>query len=106
MQKQPPEVFYLKKAFLKNFALFTRKHLCWSLFLIQNIAKFLRAPILKNICERLLLKMCYETENLKIVHKFPLEFVSTSQSIETHGWERLLQFSLFNRYVENKVTWI
>ena len=31
--KQPPEVFY-KKAALKNFKLFTGKHLCWSLFLI------------------------------------------------------------------------
>ena len=38
--------------------LLTGKHLCWSLFLILSIAKFLRAPILKNICERLLLKMC------------------------------------------------
>ena len=38
--------------------LLTGKHLCWSLFLILSIAKFLRAPILKNICEPLLLKMC------------------------------------------------
>ena len=57
MEKQPPEVFY-KKYVLKNFAIFTGKHLCWSLFLIQNIAKFLRAPNLKSICEQLLLKMC------------------------------------------------
>ena len=37
----------------RNFPIFTGrtgKHLCWSLFLIQNIAKFLREPILKNIC--------------------------------------------------------
>ena len=27
-------------------------------YLIQNIAKFLIAPVFKNICERLLLKMC------------------------------------------------
>ena len=56
----------IKKVALKNFAIFigrTGKHQCWSLFLIQNIAKFLRTPILKNICERLLLKMCsFETE--------------------------------------------
>ena len=32
-QKQPPEVFYRKSA-LKNLAIFTRKDLCWSLFLI------------------------------------------------------------------------
>ena len=31
-QKQPPEVF-CKKCVLKNVAYFTRKHLCWSLFL-------------------------------------------------------------------------
>ena len=31
---QPPEVLY-KKAALKNFALFTGKHLCSSLFLIK-----------------------------------------------------------------------
>ena len=31
MQKQPPEVFY-KKGVLKNFAKFTTKYLCQSLF--------------------------------------------------------------------------
>ena len=51
MQKQLPEVFY-KKAIFHNLAIFTEKHLCWSLFLTQNIAKFLTAPILKNICKR------------------------------------------------------
>ena len=30
----PPEVFY-KKAAIKNFEIFTGKHLCWSLFLIN-----------------------------------------------------------------------
>ena len=67
MQKQPPEVLY-EKAVLKSFATFTGKYLCWRLFLIKlqffrpehsyfpvNIAKVLRTPILKNICERLLL---------------------------------------------------
>ena len=34
VQKQPPEVFY-KKAVLKSFAIFTRKHLCRNLFLIK-----------------------------------------------------------------------
>ena len=43
----------LKKAVLKTFAVFTGKHLCWS-FLV-NITKFLRTPISKNICQRLLL---------------------------------------------------
>ena len=64
----------VKKVVLKNFANFTEKHLCWSLFLITfhafrpttllkrlqrscfpvKFAKVLRTPILKNICERLL----------------------------------------------------
>ena len=34
VQKQPTEVFF-KKDVLKNFANFTGKHLCWSLFLIK-----------------------------------------------------------------------
>ena len=34
VQKQPPELFF-KKSVLKNFANLTRKHLCWSLFLIK-----------------------------------------------------------------------
>ena len=33
-QKQAPEVFY-RKAVLKQFAIFTGRHLCWSLFLIK-----------------------------------------------------------------------
>ena len=37
----------------------------WSVFLILSIARFLRAPILKSICERLLLKICPETEKLR-----------------------------------------
>ena len=48
--------------------LLTWKHLCWSLFLILSIAKFLRAPILKNICEWLLLKMYpWNWETLKFI---------------------------------------
>ena len=68
----------IRKAVLKNFAIFTGKHLCWSLCFNKvvylqtcnfikkrlqhrcfpvNIAKFLRNPILKNICEQLLLKV-------------------------------------------------
>ena len=31
LQKPPPEEFY-KKVTIKNFAIFTRQHLCWSLF--------------------------------------------------------------------------
>ena len=34
MQKQPPEVFH-KPAILKNFVIFTGKHLCGDLFFIK-----------------------------------------------------------------------
>ena len=74
-KKQPREVFY-KKA-IKNFAIFTGNHLCWSLF-FQKCCNFIRKrlqhrcfpvskPILKNICERLLLwfrQYCFLGENL------------------------------------------
>ena len=70
-QKQPPVVFY-KRAVLKNFAIFTGKRLCLSLFLkvlglqlygkrLQhkcfsvNIGKILGTRILNNIYQRLLL---------------------------------------------------
>ena len=64
----------INKAVLKNFVIFTRKSLCWSLIFNKvasvrpatlvkkrfhhrcfpvNIAKFLRTLILKNICKRL-----------------------------------------------------
>ena len=40
-QKQPTQCF-MKKTFLKNFAIFTGTHLCWSLFLIKLIKKRLQ----------------------------------------------------------------
>ena len=68
---QPLEVFD-QKAVLKNFAIFTGRHLCWSLFLINgnfikkrlqhscfpvNIVKFIRTLILKNSCKWLLISI-------------------------------------------------
>ena len=50
----------VKRGVFKNFAIFTGKHLFWSLqhrFFPVKSAKFLRTPILKNICERLLLNL-------------------------------------------------
>ena len=35
-ETQPPEVFH-KEAILKNFAVFTGKHLCWSFFFIKPV---------------------------------------------------------------------
>ena len=64
----------IKKAILKHFVIFTRKHLCWGVFFnevaghqncncikkrlqhryfLAYIRKFVRRPILKNICKRL-----------------------------------------------------
>ena len=39
--KQPQEKFY-KKAALKDYTIFTGKHLCWSLFLIKFIKSFIK----------------------------------------------------------------
>ena len=70
---------HVKKAALKDFAIFTGKRLCWSLFFKKletfrvatllkrdfntvvfeiSFEKFLRAPILKSTCQRLLLDFC------------------------------------------------
>ena len=54
------KVFH-KKAILKNFAIFTGKHLCWNFFFNKKrLEKFLRTLILKNICKRLLLRVSLE----------------------------------------------
>ena len=70
----------MKKGVLRNFAEFTGKHVCQSLFFNKvaglkktlwhrsfpvNIAKFLRTPFLQNTSGRLLL--C----NNAITHKYP-----------------------------------
>ena len=70
------KVFH-KKTVLKNFATSTGKHLCQNLFFNKNaglqgpsfikkrLVKFLRTPILKNICERLLLKVTLELFSMR-----------------------------------------
>ena len=75
-----------KKLFLKVLQIFTEKRLCWSLFLIKlqgcnfinqklhqkcfpvKFTKFLRTPILKIICERVLLG---NTHNITLSHAIP-----------------------------------
>ena len=42
-QKQPLQMFFIKISVLKNFAIFTRKHLCW--YFTMNIAKFLKTAL-------------------------------------------------------------
>ena len=81
LQKQPYADVQFKIGVLKNFPIFTGKHLCWNLLcnentglqayssikkrlqhrsFFANIEKFLRTPILKNICERLFLRVSLE----------------------------------------------
>ena len=70
------------------------KHVCESVFLTLSIVKFLRAPVLKNICKRLLLKICsWNWETLKFIHKsfnliqvFSASASETSSSMVFHDW--------------------
>ena len=77
----------------------TEKHVCWSPFLILNIAKFLRAPILKNIWEWMLLKMCsWNWETLKFIVKslsFTLKnrFFQHQYHKQVHDWYFIICFS-------------
>ena len=79
--------YSVRKGVLKNFANFTGKQLCWSLFLwccrppackffikrLQHkyfpvkFAKLLRTPILKNICKRLLPEVFYKKTVFEIL---------------------------------------
>ena len=69
-QKQPLELF-CKKGVLRNFANFTGKHLCWSLFLIE----------LKEVCSFIIKRLrcrcfpkeftkCLRTPNLKTANDY------------------------------------
>ena len=114
-QKQPPKVFY-KKAATKMFAIFIEKHPCWSLFLIScrhtlatllkrdsnpvNIAKFLRKPILKNICERLLLLFLHFLFFISLnrnLMEYPIKFYPLYLAVR-RVWFILSNF--LERYIE------
>ena len=109
----------MKKGVLKNFTNF----LCWSLFLtnlwafrpatlfkkIQNrcfpekFAKFLRTPILKNICEQLLLFRIDLTNSVKT---FVVDFESLSDckkvEILLYGdsrWDDNKNYSIFSAFI-------
>ena len=94
---------FFKIRVVKNFAIFGGKDLCWSYFkvldpeaynfikkrlqhrcFLVNIAKFLRAPILKKICERLLLQVwiqiCY------VWFAFVNEFEFTLMEMNGRTW--------------------
>ena len=83
---------FFKKGMLKNSAKVNKKCLCWNLFLTKlwssrpatllksnfstdvfvNIAKFLEAPILENLCKRLLLKF---NESVFLIMKYHSELI-------------------------------
>ena len=67
-QKQPPEVFCVKRVH-RNLTKLTGKHLCQSLFFnkVVNFVKFLRTPFFQNTSGRLLL---YETKSIKDLKYF------------------------------------
>ena len=103
----------VKKGVLKNFANFTGKHLCWSLFwnFIKNrlqhrcfpvkFAKFLRTPILKNICERLLLFVSPQNTITNSGGKFGLDETSTECNVSIFLNVTILfnQMQPYNLYV-------
>ena len=114
-QKQPPKVFY-KKTATKMFAIFIEKHPCWSLFLIScrhtlatllkrdsnpvNIAKFLRKPILKDICERLLLLFLHFLFFISLnrnLMEYPIKFYPLNLAVR-RVWFILSNF--LERYIE------
>ena len=81
----------MKKTFIKNFAMFIGKHPCWSLFLIRFIKKetltqvlsckygvTLKAPVLKNFCQRLLLNGRH--------------WYSTNEILKFSYWDKFLHF--------------
>ena len=120
-QKQPPEELSKKNA-LKNFALFTRKHLCLSFFDVfwvnfikkrlkhryfpVNIRKFLRTPILNNIWERLHLKQLSQrtlvsncvciSSFMKVIYKHVMKKIQSTcvKKWSTFSEKKCLRFNI------------
>ena len=103
MNRYNDQVFYTK-VIIKNFAIFTEKQLRWSLFLNKNaglqswnfikkrlqhrffpvnIAKFLRTPVLENICERLFER--FPTWASNITRNMGIEENIFSKTIKKHS---------------------
>ena len=84
---------------------FLQENACVGDSLILSIAKFLRAPILKSICEWLFLKMClWNWEELKFIYKefFNLIFKRRSKVQEKNmSCERALNFDHWKTFSEN-----
>ena len=104
-----------KKAVLKSFAIFTGKHLCWNLFFNKNadlhgpsfmkkrlvffvnINKFVKTPILKKICQWLILRVSLElfsvrTNNIGSEKEVFSEIKLNKNRSETQLYEKNLSF--------------
>ena len=89
VQKQPPEVFYKKKVFLKisQTATLLKKRL-WHLYFPVNIIKFLRTPLLLNTSTRLLLKVIFwkciqytiHWDGTQMLKKFPSDKMNVTKN--------------------------
>ena len=108
----------MKKAIFKNFAIFTGKHLFWSLFLIKlhawrkktqvfrvDIVKFLRKPTLKNIFKWQLLvnswhQQCsyFHTDVLYISFTFILKHLSCIKILKISV--KLFKFRIENLWLQ------
>ena len=115
MEKYNEQVFF-EKAVLKNIAIFTGKHLCWSLFLSENvslqsynfikkrlqhrcfpvkIAQFLRARALKNICEPLFERFSTWINNITSNIWSEEDIFSKTKQTKNHSrtrWKKNLRF--------------
>ena len=95
-QKQPSRRF-MKKAFLKNFAIVTGKHLSWSLFLIKFIKKILQHIlwIWRNI------KSTWFEERLRTTAFLGTHWYSTNEILKFYHWDKMevstFSFSWFFR---------
>ena len=113
----------IEKADFKNFAIFTGKHLCWSLLLIDlwasraatflkkglrhrcfpvNIAKFLRTIILVKICEQVLLQFLLLTVNIS---SWVLVSALNSIGLLQRSSSRFKEFSLGCLMVGSSLIW-
>ena len=116
MSRSNQRIYSVKKAVLKRFANVKGKHLCWSLFLMKSyafrrstllkrdskinfflvkFAKFLRTPILKNICKRLL---CISYD----LHKY-VSHVKKKLPIDLYKIYELFAKIPYNSYFEKSI---
>ena len=85
---KPPEVF-CKKGILKNFANFTGKHLCWSLFLIKLQAWRLAVSTLSTLTDVFPCKWCKTFKNTYFEEYLRLLLTDTNCILLLSPWCKL-----------------